>query len=132
MAALASLSLTSGEAMAHKLNFAFANGNYQVEIDENSNNAKLIAALPLTLTFEDYGSHERIAYLEGKLDIPVSVSCNPVRGDFTYYVPWGNIAVFTKDFRTSQSLYRFGKLSEELLDAIANSGQETVTISVIE
>ena len=84
MAALASLSLTSGEATAHKLNFAFANGNYQVEIDENSNNAKLIAALPLTLTFEDYGSHERIAYLEDKLDIPASVSCNPVRGDFTY------------------------------------------------
>ena len=118
--------------MAHKLNFAFANGNYQVGIDEYSYNAKLIAALPLTLTFEDYGSHERIAYLEDKLDIPVSVSCYPVRGDFTYYVPWGNIAVFTKDFRTSQSLYRFGKLSEELLEEIANSGQETVTISVIE
>lgn len=83
-------------------------------------------------TFEDYGSHERVAYLNDKLDIPESVSCNPVREDFTYYVPWGNIAVFTKDFRTSQSLYRFGKLSEELLDAIANSGQETVTISVIE
>ena len=82
--------------------------------------------------FEDYGSHERVAYLKDKLYIPDSVSCNPVRGDFTYYVPWGNIAVFTKDFRTSQSLYRFGKLSEELLEAIANRGQETVTISLIE
>ena len=118
--------------MAYKFNFAVANGNYQIEIDENSNNAKLIAALPLTLTFEDYGSHERIAYLQDKLDIPASSSCNPVRGDFTYYVPWGNIAVFTHDFRTSQGLYRFGKLSKELLEAIANSGQETVTISLIE
>lgn len=58
MAALASISLTLGDAMVDKLNFAFANVNYLAEIDENSNNDKLIAAFPITLTCEDYGSHE--------------------------------------------------------------------------
>ena len=34
----------------------------------------------------------------------------PKSGDLAYYEPWGNISVFYKDFRYSNSLYKLGTL----------------------
>ncbi len=91
-----------------------------------------ISRLPLKLTFEDYGSTERIAYLETPLNLGASPrETTPVKEDFTYYAPWGNIAVFRKDFRLSEGLVPLGKLTKEGLKAIENSGKNPVTFRIL-
>lgn len=117
--------------MAYTLNFHVNGKDYIESIDNTKDNATFVASLPLSIQFENYGSTERIAYLDPKLDILDNVSCTPIKGDLTYYVPWGNLAVFKKDFRHSNGLYYIGHLSEDLLDAIVNSGDSTVTIKLI-
>lgn len=124
--------LMTFNCMAHQLNFEIASNNYTLEIESNAYNDELVIALPLDLVFEDYGSTERIAYLPKKLNILNSVSCTPKRLDITYYAPWGNIAVFTKDFRVSSGLHYIGNLSEELLEAIEQSGSNYVRITLKE
>lgn len=69
-------------------------GRHAVELLSNTAARRLTERMPLEVTFEDYGSTERIAYLKGKLDISGAPdSCTPVAGDIAYYAPWGNLAV---------------------------------------
>ena len=64
-----------------------------------------------TLTFEDYNSTEKIATLPNELSTEGQPSgYTPEIGDFAYYAPWGNISVFYKDFRYSNSLYKLGTI----------------------
>ena len=53
-----------------------------------------LSLLPMTATFRDYAGEEKIAYLPRKL------ATGGVRpgggGDFAYFAPWGNLAVFYK------------------------------------
>ncbi len=100
---------------------------------ENDAAKDFIKRLPLTLNFEDYGTTERIAYLKEPLSIGASnQTSTPNRGDFSYYVPWGNIAVFRKDFRESEGLIYLGKLSEDALHAIEASAKMPVTLRLKE
>lgn len=50
----------------------------------------------------------------------------PETGDITYYIPWGNLAVFVKPFRESNGLMPLGHLTQEALDAIKASGTAKV------
>ena len=67
--------------------------------------------LPLTVNFEDFNGTEKIAYLPEKLDTEKSpAGCDPSEGSFTYYAPWGNLAVFYRDFRPSSGLVPLGRV----------------------
>ena len=58
--------------------------------------------LPLTLTFEDFASKEKISYPPKKLSTRRDSSTSvPDEGNLAYYAPWGNIAVFYKDVTTA-------------------------------
>ena len=49
-------------------------------------------------------------------------------GDFSYYAPWGNISVFYKNFRYSNSLYKLGTI-ESGTEILGNmNGNFEVTI----
>ena len=106
--------------------------NIQIKVDGkayagglNGNDAAkdFAAKLPLKLKFEDFGSTERISYLPKSLNLgSASRSCDPQKGVITYYIPWGNLAVFVRDFRPSDNLVPLGKLSPEALKAIQESG----------
>ncbi len=70
-----------------------------------------VSLLPLTLTLEDYAGTEKISYLPQKLsteDAPPG--SDPAIGDITYHAPWGNLAIFYKDFRYSSGLVILGKI----------------------
>lgn len=55
--------------------------------------------LPLTLELTDYASSEKIADLPEKLSTPNAPKGHAAKtGDITYYAPWGNLAIFYKDF----------------------------------
>ena len=89
------------------------NGNEEVfvSLDDNQASRDFLEMLPLTLTFEDYNSTEKIATLPNELSTEGQPSgYTPEIGDFAYYAPWGNISVFYKDFRYSNSLYKLGTI----------------------
>ena len=68
-----------------------------VNLSPSTATDEFIAQLPLTLTFKDYASVEKITYLPTKLSSKVVKATSPQKdGDFAYYAPWGNIAVFYK------------------------------------
>ncbi len=87
--------------------------------------------LPLTLTLEDYAKTEKVSDLPRKLtkdDAPTGA--DPSVGDIAYYAPWGNLALFYKDFGYSDGLILLGKLdgSTETLSA---PGSMKVTIELL-
>ena len=90
------------------------------------------AKLPLKLKFEDFGTTERISYLPKPLSLGTAPrNCDPQKGDIAYYIPWGNLAVFVRDFRPSDNLVPLGKLSSKSLEAIQESGSKDVEISLV-
>ena len=69
------------------------------------------ALLPLQLTLKDYASTEKIADLPGKLSIEgAPEGVDPVVGDIAYYAPWGNLAIYYRDFGYSRGLVRLGRI----------------------
>ncbi|CCG57383.1 hypothetical protein WESB_1918 [Brachyspira pilosicoli WesB] len=78
------------------------------------NNSKagndFLSLLPLSVKAEDFNSTEKIFYLSKKLNTQNEPDgINPKAGDITYYAPWGNIAIFYKDFRYSNNLIYLGR-----------------------
>lgn len=70
-----------------------------------------VSLLPVTLTLEDYNRTEKISDLPKRLstkDAPAGV--DPSRGDIAYYAPWGNLAIFYKDFQYSRGLVKLGRI----------------------
>ena len=87
-----------------------------------------LSLLPLTLTLEDYANTEKIAYLPRKLsekDAPAGV--DPSVGDITYYAPWGNLALFYKDFGYAKGLIKLGSMDDGV-EVFNAPGSVTVTI----
>lgn len=90
-----------------------------------------IALLPMTLKLDDYASTEKIAYLPKKLttqDAPTGV--DPAVGDITYYAPWGNLAIFYRDFGYSTGLIKLGRFDTGV-EALDMSGSLNVTLDAI-
>lgn len=86
--------------------------------------------LPLTLTFEDFGYTEKIAYLETQLPTEGEPDeFDPDIGDLCLYAPWGNLSIFYQDFRNSNGLISLGHIDSGM-DVIANmQGDFSVTLS---
>ena len=71
------------------------NGNeVVVKIYDTPSGKDFLTMLPLTLDFKYFANAEKIAYLPQKINFADSPRANELPGDFTYYVPWGNLAVF--------------------------------------
>ena len=104
----------------------------EAELYDNATARDLLSRLPLTLEFSDYNSTEKIAYLPGDdLDTSDAPSVfDPSVGDITVYAPWGNLAIFYRDFRNSSGLVPVGRILNDGIEAFAAmSGTFSVTIS---
>lgn len=86
--------------------------------------------LPLTLTFEDFGHTEKIAYLETQLPTEGEPDeFDPDIGDLCLYAPWGNLSIFYQDFRNSNGLISLGHIDSGM-DVISNmQGNFSVILS---
>jgi hypothetical protein len=74
-------------------------------LDDNATSRDFVSLLPLTLTLDDYNGTEKISDLPKKLSTRgVPEGMTPVAGDIGYYAPWGNLAIFYKDFSYSRGL----------------------------
>ena len=99
---------------------------------DNATSRDFVALLPLTLTLEDYASTEKIAYLPRKLSTAgAPAGFEPSMGDVAYYVPWGNLAIFHRDFRYSDGLIKLGRIDSGV-EALKARGPLKVAIERIQ
>jgi hypothetical protein len=97
---------------------------------DNKTTQDFISLLPLTLTFEDYGETEKISYLPTRLSTEDAPSGSDLSvGDITYYAPWGNLAIFYRDFGYSNGLVILGKLDNGV-EAFNVPGSVRVTVEL--
>ncbi len=70
-----------------------------------------MSLLPLTLTLQDYNGTEKISDLPKRLSTEgAPAGSDPSVGDIAYYAPWGNLAIFYRDFGYSTGLVLLGKI----------------------
>lgn len=86
------------------------------------------AMLPLTLRLEDYNGTEKISDLARKLTREgAPAGFDPSAGDIAFYAPWGNLALFYRDFRYSEGLLPLGRI-EAGVEALSRPGPITARI----
>lgn len=95
---------------------------------DNPTARDFFSLLPMTLALDDYAATEKISYLPRKLardGAPAGI--DPSAGDIAYYAPWGNLAIFYRDFRYSEGLIKLGRIDSGA-QALNVSGSIKVTI----
>lgn len=112
-----------------RIKLTFNNEEVIVNMYDNPTSKDFLSLLPLTLTFEDYAGTEKISYPPNKLSTEEAPSgIDPAVGDLTYYAPWGNLAIFYKDFGYSNGLIKLGEI-ESGIEKLENlNGDFTVII----
>ena len=98
---------------------------------DNVTSRDFLSLLPLKLKLEDYGETEKIGYLPKKLTTEgAPPGIEPSLGDVSYYAPWGNLALFRRDFRYSPGLIKLGKVDTGL-EALNVRGSADATIDLV-
>jgi hypothetical protein len=91
-----------------------------------------LALLPLTLTLEDYAGTEKVSDLPARLSTEgAPEGSDPSVGDIAYYAPWGNLAIYYRDFGYSNGLVILGKIDGGM-EAFGVSGSVNATIEQID
>jgi hypothetical protein len=97
---------------------------------DNASSRDFAAMLPLEMHLEDYNSKEKISNLPKKLSITdAPQGFDPSIDDLTYYAPWGNLALFYKDFSYSPGLVSLGKITSGI-ELFSKSGTLDVKIEL--
>jgi hypothetical protein len=99
---------------------------------DNATSRDFVSLLPLTLTFKDYAATEKISDPPRRLsteDAPPGI--DPSVGDITYYAPWGNLALFYRDFGYSKGLVKLGTIDSGV-EVLNRLGPLRVTIELVE
>lgn len=122
----------SNETM-ERIKLSFDNEEIYVKLDDNQTSRSFLEMLPLTVQFEDYNNTEKIAMLPEKLSLDGAPSgYEPQIGDFSYYAPWGNLSIFYKEFRYSNSLVKLGTF-ESGIEKLGNMNENfTVKIEKVD
>jgi hypothetical protein len=87
-------------------------GELRGTLDDTAAARDFATLLPLTLTLTDFHATEKISDLPRRLSTqgaPAGTAASA--GDITYYAPWGNLALFHRDFTYSDGLVRLGRLA---------------------
>jgi len=130
LASAAAYSETAQKTM--KIKFTLNGTPVAAVLEDNATTRDFLALLPLKVKLEDYAATEKIAYLPSKLSTNGAPSAlEPKAGDITYYAPWGNLALFHKDFRHSPELVKLGRIVEGF-DALKVAGRSEITIQRVD
>ena len=130
---LAVLPATSANAESGNVKIRIEmNGNeITATLTDNATSRDFVSLLPLKLKLEDYGETEKIGYLTKKLSTEgAPPGSDPSVGDVSYYAPWGNLALFRKDFPYSTGLINIGEIDSGLASLNA-PGSVEVTIDLV-
>jgi hypothetical protein len=116
------------QVKAMKIRITIEGTTVAATLDDNKTATDFASLLPLTLTLEDYAATEKISDLPRKLstqDAPPGHQ--PSAGEIAYYAPWGNLALFHRDFSYSAGLVRLGSI-ETGVELLRRPGPLRVTI----
>lgn len=97
-------------------------------IEDSAAAEDFLSLLPLTLVLEDYHNTEKISDLPRRLSTEgAPAGIDPEVGDITYYAPWGNLAIFYRDFGYAKGLVRLGRITSGI-DQLTRRDTFSVTI----
>ena len=99
---------------------------------EDSETARDFASLlPMEIALTDYNRTEKVANLPRPLSTAgAPAGADPIVGDLAYYAPWGNLAIYYRDFAYSPGLVRFGRLDGDVA-ALAATAPGTARFEII-
>jgi hypothetical protein len=118
----------SGEGASTKIRLTFDGKAVEATLLDSATARDLLSLLPMTLTLEDYNATEKIGYPPRKLSTAgAPAGVDPSVGDIAYYAPWGNLAIFYKDFGYSKGLIGLGRIDSGI-EALSMPGSLKVTI----
>lgn len=124
----------AGQGVIHlKIRLTTVDGKIiSATLNDSATAQDFAALLPLTLSLDDYAATEKIAYLPRSLSMAGAPDgFTPSVGDITYYAPWGNLAIFHKNFRYSEKLVSLGKIDSGM-ESLRRGGVVKVTIERLE
>ena len=99
---------------------------------DNASARDFASLLPLTLTLSDYASTEKVSDLPQRLTTEgAPEGITPTAGDITFYAPWGNLAIFYRDFGYSRGLIKLGRIDGDI-DVLGQPGPMQATIELID
>jgi hypothetical protein len=111
-----------------KIRLTFDGKAVEATLLDNATARDFLSLLPMTLTLEDYASTEKIGHPPRKLSTAgAPAGVDPSVGDIAYYAPWGNLAIFYKDFGYSKGLIGLGRIDSGI-EALNVPGSLKVTI----
>lgn len=117
-----------------RVRLSFNGNEIIVTMYDNPASRDFLSMLPLTLTFEDFNNKEKISNLPRNLvaeGAPPAI--DPVAGDFTYFAPWGNLAIFYKNHKSSNhSLKSLGRIDSGTSLLADMNGKFEVTIEKVD
>lgn len=106
-------------------------GTIEFKLDDGQSSRDFAAMLPLEARLEDYAATEKISYLPRKLTTQGAPDgYTPREGDIAYYAPWGNLAIFHKDFTYSTGLVKLGTLLSGM-DILRKKGAVQVRMELV-
>lgn len=118
------------DTSALKVNIKVGDRTLTATMEDNAAARDLLARLPLEVTLNDYNNTtERIFYPDPALTLDgVPRGCAPVPGDITIYAPWGNVAIFCKNWSHSNDLIKIGHIDGAGIEALSVGGDIQVRI----
>lgn len=128
---LVGLFFAAGTAFAQTTEIRIVAGDLVIHatLADSAATQDLLAQLPLSLELSDYHRTEKISYLPKALSTSgMPKAMDPDVGDFTYFAPWGNIALFYKDFGYSRGLVKLGEIDANDVEMLKNLPEMNVII----
>jgi hypothetical protein len=102
-------------------------------LDDNAATRDFISLLPLSLTLRDHAGTEKVGDLPKRLSTSgAPPGFNPEVGTFAYYAPWGNLAIFYRDFGYSPGLLKLGHIGEGVESLVRAPGEQVVRFELEE
>ncbi len=118
------------EASTVKINIRLQDRVIPATLNDSKAAQDFASLLPLSLTLKDYASTEKVSDLPRKLSTDgAPPGFDPSVGDIAYYAPWGNLAIYYRDFEYSSGLVSLGTLASGV-DVFASSGSMQVTFEL--
>ena len=107
-----------------KMNITVGSHTVTATMEDNAAARDFLSRLPLEVTLNDYNNiTEKIFYPNPTLTTEgVTRSCTPAPGDITIYAPWGNVAIFCKNWSHSNDLIKIGRINGNGIEALNIAG----------
>lgn len=110
----------------------FEGGEAMVRLNDNAAAQSFAAQLPMTQTFEDFNSIEKICRLQEELTTEgVESGVDPAVADITLYVPWNTLVFYYEDYGFNDDLIPMGRVESgmELLTAMGDEFEVTMELA---